>query len=222
MTGWSLKRIRHLAPIGKLFGLMALLSLPLNAIFAQAAALKPKSPKDVVEEFWRMQTSGGTLTTAGWYKASDFFIRPGPDPFNHIVHVISNGRADNIEETARTENWAEVSVSTNELGQLDSALRFTRSPQRGPHGVLFLRGPVIRFDLVLSDKRWEVEPDGAMGKEVTVPPKWLIDCTEKTSWIDVDTVIRYVTEMREKTKNSAIKKNANITITILEKLKNES
>ena len=182
------------------------------------AQVPPKSPKEVVKEFWKVETDGSRLTPEGWYRASRFFIRPAQFPLNRVVHVIANGSTDKIEETARLANWAEVSVTSNELGQVDSALRFTPSPQRGPHGVLFLRGPVITFALVLTDKHWELGNDGGRTGELTDSTQWLIDCSDNTQWISVDEAMRYVAELRSKTSDPAAKKNAEQTLVKLKAL----
>jgi len=38
-------------------------------------SLIPKE-KDAVEEYWRLETSGGRLTTEGWNQSARFFLRP--------------------------------------------------------------------------------------------------------------------------------------------------
>ncbi|MCU1239851.1 MAG: hypothetical protein JWO71_577 [Candidatus Acidoferrum typicum] len=195
-----------------LFGLLTILS------FAQVPTAPPRSPKDVVAEFWKMETDGGRLTPDGWYKASKFFVRSTPPPLNKVVHVIRSREADSVEETARAENWTEVSVTTNEVGQLDSSLHFRPSLKRGEHGVLLLKGPVVRFALVLTDKHWELGSDGARGKESTGPAQWLIDCTENASWVNLETAKRYVTSVRDKTIDPAVKRNAEATIATLKSL----
>lgn len=181
-----------------------------SVIFTQAPNAAEKSPKEVVEEFWRMETEGGRLTTEGWYKASRFFIRlgPGSAPPKKVLHVIRSGRDDTLEETARTENWAEVSVSTNQLGEIDPGLRFRASPQHGPYGLEILKGPIVTFDLVLTDKHWEVNRDGGRSKELTTPPQWLIDCAERELWVNLDAATHYVKDMRDKTRDPGVKKNA--------------
>ena len=199
---------------------MAGFSVALAATLGQAPIAEQKSPRAVVEEFWRAETDGGRITSEGWYKASRFFIRPSlQPPANEVIHITANGHADSIEETARTQNWAEISVTTNELGQLGSTLRFRPSPQRGPNGVLLLRGPVVAFHLVLADSHWELNQDGSRGQQLRTSPQWLIDCADRSLWINLDTAIRYVTEMQARTIDPAIKKNASVTISALKKLK---
>lgn len=203
----------------RILAFIAIFGLPMIAMSAQVSGTVPqKSPEEVVRDFWKVETDGGRLSLEGWYKATEFFVRSNVPAPNRIIHIIGSNHTDNFEETARTENWAEVSLTTNELGQLDSTMRFTRSAQRGPHGELLLRGPLLTFHLVLTSKHWELNQDGARGKELTGSPQWLIDCPENASWITVDTAIRYVTETRTKTTDPSIKKNADETLTKLTKL----
>jgi hypothetical protein len=180
-------------------------------------AVPQRSPKDVVEDFWELETHGTRLTPEGWSKTNNFFIRPSP-PFSNIIHVISNTDKTGIDETARTENWAEVYVGTTKLGQLDSALRFKHYPERAPN-VALLKGPLIKFDLVLTEKHWDLKPDGAIGAELAGPLEWRIVCGDDTPWITVDTAIRYVMGKRDLASDSLVKKNAEATLAELKKLR---
>ncbi len=87
---------------------------------------------------------------------------------------------------------------------------------------MFIRSPWITFHLVVTDRQWKINSDGGRQLAVTVSEQWLIDCTEAiTPWINIDTAVRYVREMREKTTDPAIRNNADATIAALEKLKAE-
>jgi hypothetical protein len=81
-----------------------------------------------------------------------------------------------------------------------------------------ISGP-IRFDLVLSAKHWVLERNRVLGKAVTGPREWRIDCTANESFVTVATAIRYVANMGDKTTDPVVKKNANKTLVILKKLK---
>src|SRR5436190_1862095 len=66
--------------------------LPVSVLFVIAAAqpslASKKSPKTVVEEFWKMDTEGGRLTEAGWRAADAFFVRPVEPPEDKVILVI--------------------------------------------------------------------------------------------------------------------------------------
>jgi hypothetical protein len=196
----------------KLLILMLLLTATVSTAVAQKPAPLQTSPVKLVEEFWKVETTGGRLTPEGWYKASAFFIRSSAHPGNKIVNVVRNGVADRAEETARTATWAEVSINTDILGQIDSSLRFKSSPKDGPAGVLLIKGPVVAFDLVLTDKQWKLNQDGARAKESDLTPQWLITCVSEATWINLDAAIAYVNELRAKTTDPAIRKNAGETL----------
>ncbi|HEX4001588.1 MAG TPA: hypothetical protein VHX36_03015 [Candidatus Acidoferrales bacterium] len=170
-----------------------LLSSALTAVQSYAQV---KSPKDVVGEFWRMEINGGRLTPDGWNRAAAFFLHPSPRPDNRSILVVStNGRLDEMDKgTTR----AEVYVGCSELGHLDSNLRFIPSP-RGPA----LLEMVCKYDLVLTESRseWKIA-DGSPGLRVSV-----------------GTAVRYVADMRQRSSDPVVKKNADAAIAALRKLK---
>jgi hypothetical protein len=59
--------------ISRVCFLISILGLSLIGAHARSPA-SPKSPKEVVEEFWKIETDGGTLTLVGWSKASSFLF----------------------------------------------------------------------------------------------------------------------------------------------------
>ncbi len=165
----------------------------------------------------KIETTGGRLTFQGWNKASTFFIRPNFYPGTGHVHVILNDQPDYAEESARTQSWAEVDAGMNEVGQMDAALRFEPVPEP-PHGIEVMEGPSIRFDLVLTDKHWQLQPDGSMSLALMGPPEWKIVNESPELCITIDAAVRYVTEMRAKTKDPLIRKNADNTLAALKRL----
>ena len=188
---------------------VTILALAVTLSCAQTVKARQKSPVDVVRDFMKIETSGGRLTFQGWCKASTFFIRPNFYPGSrHIhVHVILNDQANYAEETARAQNWAEVYAGMNEVGEIDGELRFEPSPPP-PHGTKVKEGPSIRFDLVLTDKHWQLGPDGAMSRPITGPPEWKIVNESPELCITVNAAVRYVAEIAAKTNDPAIRKNA--------------
>ncbi|MGC2263726.1 MAG: hypothetical protein WA611_11740, partial [Candidatus Acidiferrales bacterium] len=186
---------------------------------AQTVTVGQKSPVDVVRDFMKIETSGGRLTAEGWREASVFFIRPNfcPYPRNNAIHIILNYKANYAELTARTDKWTEVYAGMNQVGVLDSALRFTPSPE--PPGVEVLVAPSIRFDLVLTDKHWQLDlNDGGMSRVIVGPPEWKIVNESPELCITIDAAVRYVTEARAKTKDPLIRKNADSTLAVLKRM----
>lgn len=199
---------------------VTILALAATTSYAQTVTARQKSPVDVVGDFMKIETSGGRLTFQGWCKASAFFIRPNFYPGSrHIhIHVILNDQANYAEEIARAQNWAEVYAGMNEVGEIDEALRFVPSPAF-PHGIEVKEGPSIRFDLVLTDKHWQLDlNDGGMSHVISGSPEWKIVDESPELCITIDAAIRYVREMRTTTSDSAIKKNADSTLAELKRM----
>jgi hypothetical protein len=202
---------------------VCLLAAQVCAIALDSAGQKTpeasSSPTDVIREYWKMETSGGRLTPAGWYRATAFFVKSDIPPPTVTLHVVRDSGDDTFEVTAKTDNWAEVTLNTDELGQVNQSLRLKIFPRFGPYGVEIRRGPYIPFHVVLTTKRWEFRPDGTLGPQIAGAPQWLIDCTENDDiWVNEAVAVRYVTDTRNKTTDPAIKKNADDTLAKLGKL----
>lgn len=178
------------------------------------------SPKDVVQDFWKLETSGGRLTDSGWHDASRFFVRmtPSAGPSKKVIHVTRPAGTARVEETARTESWAEVSVSPYVLGEIGPSLQFTSTPERGAYGVVLLGWTTETFHVVLTSEQWTINVDGGRNRETDRPPKWLIDCDRNELWIDKYVAIRYVTEMRDRSTDAAIRRHADETLATLRKI----
>jgi hypothetical protein len=193
-------------------------AIPFDSAGQIAAAASP-SPIDMIKQYWKMETNGGRLTSDGWYRATAFFIKSDVPPPTLTLHVVRDSSLDTFEVTARTDNWAEVTLNTDEIGQLDHSLRLKILPRVGLHDVEILRGPYIPFHVVLSINRWEFRPDGTLGSEITGSPKWLIDCTENEIWVNEAVAVRYVTDARNKTTDPTIKKNSDESLAKLSKMR---
>lgn len=184
------------------------LMVPVFEVCGQSGTNETKSPKQVVAEFWKFETEGGRLTREGWYKAGPFFVRPDRPTEKKTIAVISAKYKYSVDERWVKGNQAEIANECVYLGRIDDLLRY--------------RPPDSRYDktevlhhLVLTDKHWEFESDGNTEKEVGGPPAWRIENPEPLLWVTVDTAVRYVTQIRDKTTDPVIKKNADQTLTKL-------
>ncbi|MGB6484639.1 MAG: hypothetical protein WBE86_14225 [Candidatus Acidiferrales bacterium] len=192
------------------------LALAVTPSRAQTVTAGQKSPVDVVRDFMKIETTGRRLTIDGRRTASVFFIRPTSPYGNRVINVIWDYEPTDVEETAHTEYWAEVTADTTEVGQLDSTLRFKRitMPRRVVKTIDFLN-----FELVLTDKRWTRDQFGLMSGSVTQPLQWeILDGPEQDIYITIDTALRYVAEMRTKTSDPVIRKNADSTLAELKRM----
>ena len=166
-------------------------------IMAQAPADSAKAPKQVVEEFLAMETQGGRLTAEGWAKADGFFVHPVPMPHEKRVVVVSKDYS--VYEVSVKEDRAEVYNDFEDLGSIDSALRYTAPPSG------FLETTTV-YHLVTLDRS-----NSSAGKAKS--SEWKITEPASTLWLNVETAIRYVAARRDKTTNPAI--NADRTLAIL-------
>ena len=171
-----------------------------------------KSPSEVAHRFLRLESG---LLPDQWSQLSDFFARvPRPQWDKvHIVDVVHIG----IDTRG---NSSHVSLSTNSLGDLDSSLRLSDyPPMRLPLGVSSTSACYgddhFGFNLLLSGKQRVITQSGA-ADQFERPLAWRIGDASFEPLITLDTAIRYVSGMREKAKDPAMKKNATRSLRILE------
>jgi hypothetical protein len=188
-----------------------LLTVAALGVCRQSGTKETKSPKEVVEEFWKLETEGGRLTLEGWHKAGIFFVRPSPPPQKKVIAVISGKNKYSTDELWVKEGQAEVDSGCIDLGRIDDALRYT-PPDPG-----YIK-TAVRHHLVLTDRHWEFGPDGVTENEVRGPLAWRIENPEPLLWVTVDAAVRYVRETREKTADATLKKNADQTLSKLKRL----
>ena len=170
-----------------------------------------KSAKEVVEEFWKLEIQGTRLTNEGWRKADIFFLHPSAPPQKKTISIVSGKDPCSAGERWVKGNRAEIANGCFGLGRIDDQLRYTASDSA------YDKIAVV-YHLVLTDKSWELEPDGITEKQVSGPATWRIENPEPILWLSVDTAVRYVTKMRDKTTDPIIKRNANETLSKLMKL----
>jgi|HubBroStandDraft_6_1064221.scaffolds.fasta_scaffold83831_1 hypothetical protein len=170
-----------------------------------------KSPSEVAHRFLRLESG---LLPDQWSQLSDFFARvPRPQWDKvHIVDVVHIG----IDTRG---NSSHVSLSTNSLGDLDSSLRLSDyPPMRLPLGVSSTSACYgddhFGFNLLLSGKQRVITQSGA-ADQFERPLAWRIGDASFEPLITLDTAIRYVSGMREKAKDPAMKKNATRSLRIL-------
>ncbi len=180
---------------------------------AQAPPAQLQSPTQVVGEYMKLEAEGGRLTTEGWYKAGAFFVQPPTLPQNKKIEVIGGDYSVSQKPLVVKGDTATVTVDIEDEAGLDSNLSLVQ-----PIAGTIKSG--LAFNLVLTNKYWELGDDGKL-KQVIGPPQWKIADAWTTVWISVDTAIRYVTDMRSRTTDPIVKKNADKTIASLLPFKNK-
>jgi hypothetical protein len=195
-----------------LIGTLIPLILSGSVIIAQTLPTPKNSPRNVIEALWKMAARGDLLTQDGWKRAEDYYTVLIPWTGNKTVLIVSNEYG--FDDASVRGTKANAVVTCEQLGQLDSALRYTPAPP-SPY---FKSG--WGYDLVTVPGHMLFI--GSNGRqEDKVNPKvtyWKIKGSQGMPWTTVNTAIRYVLEMRNKTFDPAIRKNADDTIAKLLKI----
>lgn len=185
----------------------------LAEVYGQSPGPPTQSPKQVVDEYWKFETEGGRLTPEGWRKAQIFFVRSGPLPPEKNIGVVSERTKAkcSTDERSVSESRATIVNDCFNLGRIDELLHYTAPDPR------YEKTTGIVHNLLLTDKHWEVGPDGTTEKEVTGPLAWRIQNPEPFFWLTVSAAIRYVERAKTETKDPKIKSNAEQTLAALAK-----
>ncbi len=181
--------------------------------FAQTPANSgppPISPRDIVEEVWNMGVSGQLLTQQGWIRASRYFSEPSPTPSDKSFDVISN--YNGFSGLTINNDKAEVLMEFTDAGHIGSNLHYSPPSPGRSYKTDYL------FRLVLTPSFLTmVGPDGKtdIARKPTGQSAWSIEGPPSKPWTTVNTAIRHVLEIRNKTTDPVIRKNADETLTKL-------
>ena len=178
---------------------------------AHPAGIAKESPLEIARRFVHLESG---LLPGQWSELTNFFVETPKPQWNkvHVIDVVDIGIDTN-------EDLSDVSISTNSLGELDSSLRLSnypsmRLPPDSASASACYGDDYFGFNLLLSDKHWEIAPGGA-AKQFNGPLAWRIEDTSFEPLITLDTAIRYVRQVRDKTTDPVVKTNAARTLTIL-------
>lgn len=161
--------------------------------------------RDVLERFCELDAQGDQLNPEDRQEIVALFVSPGAPRLDQIIVV----RDFVVSHPAFEKGRAEFYVEYVQLGQISVSLaRFSRLPP------LKVRAG---FDLLPSAKPDEVGP-GGKGTHVVGPTGWRIEGSPREPHLTVDAAIRYAAELRAKTPDAAIRKNAEKTIAALKRL----
>ena len=179
---------------------------------AQPEGVVRESPSDIARRFVTLESG---LLPDQWNELTNFFVETPKPQWNkvHVVDVVYTGVDTNGNSTL-------VGISTNALGVLDSSVRLSNYPlwrlPLGDSGASACYGDDrFAFSLLLSDKHWQIATNGTV-KELDGPLAWRIEDTSFQPLITLNTAIRYVRQVRERTSDPVVKRNAASTLSILE------
>jgi len=172
-----------------------------------------RSPNQVVDELWTMATQGELLSAEGWHRAGGLFTDPTPQAGKAIL-VVSNywGPASEVRSTGET---AEVTQGYVDMGRIDSALHY--SP---PRGSAVGKTALVYHLVTVPTYLMMYGPDGKtlLNKKPAGTRVWQIKDPQGLPFATVNTAVRYVLEMRDKTTDPAIRKHGDETLARLLKL----
>jgi hypothetical protein len=188
--------------------LLCMLVWPPPNARAESPTSPTKTPKETVEQLWKRATEGEFLTPDGWDRYSGFFLHPAARSARKTIRVVSNHWA--VLSASTTDSKSDVTVEFTDAGVIDSDLNYT-PPRRNP----YFKTAMI-YHLVLAPTRLVMyKSDGhtLTGKEEREGPSaWQIASEEDDPLTTVNTAIRHVLEIREKTNDSELRKRANLTL----------
>jgi hypothetical protein len=151
-----------------------------------------------------MQMGGLGLQSETAAQLNMVLVHP-PTQNQDKIHV---ARAYTVKKTTLAGNKATVSVEYGALGELNSQLRFTSMGERGT---------IVQRDykLVLDNKYLAPGTEGRPASEFIGPSRWRIEEAPPEQWVSVGTSIKYVTQMRDATRDPMLKQNADKSLAIL-------
>ncbi len=186
--------MKQLLIVGAFFILNAT-SLP-----GQTIATQRSSPRASLDQFLKMEINGDLLTSEGWNKVGVLLVhshaRPSDKPFTVV------GENYSVHEISSRGNQADLFVTFRDLGKIDPSLRYSPPDARDPE-------VVVRYHLLLIGKP---TPAGQGARNVAGARQWRIENPQRTLWIGLHAATQYVAEMRDKTTDPAIQKNADATL----------
>jgi hypothetical protein len=187
-----------------------ILSVSAVAAVAQAPQSNEKATERVVRQYETFIADGAFLTPGGWKMASRIFGRSNPYPKDGEVLLTSH--AGLIGENWVRGDRAEVERKwTDFRGSIDSGLRY--KPAMPTIDVI---PAILNYSLVFTNRHVDIE-EGGTTSEVLGTWEWKIEGPQSERWATVEKAIIYVTQMRDKSDDPVVKKNANRTIAILKR-----
>jgi hypothetical protein len=202
---------KTLAIRGTLIVLLVLQANP-GALLVRAAQSGTRSPKELIEEFVKIETAGGRLTTDDRLQTCKFFVRASPFEAHPKMLIIGPDYLVWDPVVPVADGKTQINVEIDPKGFIDATLKFT------PVGQQFMKNSA-QYSLVLADVESQANSDCKSKKDLGDRKNWMIDGPNNVLMITVDTARRYLESERNKLVDATIKKNVENTISQLSKLK---
>jgi hypothetical protein len=183
---------------------------------AQIDRTHTNSPKGVVQKLVKLDLEGSRLTPEGRRDFGNLLILPNttlPYPINIVSDKFT------IDEVSSPNGEPRFNVYFPYLyGWLGPDLRFTASIHMQPGNGLKMEGASYEYQLASTPAQRATQPGASEIKDANQTKEWRIENAPQYGFLSLAAAIRYVTGMRDKTNDPAIKKNASETLAKLKKL----
>jgi len=163
----------------------------------------------VIRQYEKFIADGSLLTPEGWKRASKLFDRSDAYPPNGEIWVVSTGGL--VGEDWVKGDRAQVETKWDDsFGTIDSSLRL-KPPD--PSGSIMM---AEIFSLVFVHQPSKTKGSGEAPEAASLG-QWKIEGPRNVRTVAVSAAIRYVTEMRDKSNDPVVRRNADKTIAALER-----
>jgi hypothetical protein len=169
-----------------------------------------KPTERLVRRYEKLIAAGDLLTPAGWKSASQLFEKSNPYPPSGDIYVVSTGGAVGEDWVKGDRAQVETKWDDN-YGTIDSDLRYKPPTPSGRIATIQM------FSLVLTHAQTDGSGNGA---PPTASPmaEWKFEGDLHIRSATIPAAIKYVKQMRDRSTDPAIRKNADRTIAALKRL----
>jgi hypothetical protein len=203
-----------LSPVYRLSIIAAAIFLLATTLCAQSSSsVQGPVPADVVNDLWMNATAGELLSPETWNRETRFYVHSNPLPKKFSFDVVSNSWA--VGPVIIRGDKAEVDVNYVAAGKIDSLLHYTPPPK-----IPFMKTAIPYHLTIVEGYNVMHGSDGktVVSKSPSGTRGWQISDPRAMPWTTVNTAVRYVLEMRAKTDDPVIKRNADEALLQLLKL----
>lgn len=173
------------------------------------------NPRQVVEEFWNLETAGGLLTEDGWKSACKYYVQPaGSRGHSWSIIVVADW---SVWPPFMSGNTAKVNVDVEIIGTVDPQMNFS------PHRSVAAKEGVL-YTAALTRESCSLGQNGKQMSSIAAAPDWRLDhpLGRADMYLSLDSALRYVAEVRDRLPEGAVKANASATLRLLQRRKKTS
>lgn len=184
----------------------AVLLLSAAVMMAQSA---PKTPKQVVEEYCKLDAAGALTSSEGWPTISPLFVWPDAPGWDTFTVV----RGYTVGAEKKVGNTATVPVQYEVAGVLDSTPRFRPAK---------VKKVTVVYRLVYDNKRFVMDVDGNPDhEEASGAARWRISKPQNGPHVSYQKALAMANDWLTNAPDAETKKNAKRALAELKKVDSE-